>query len=64
MSQTTDFNSTVALAWSEYTSRVGIDPSEFTDAEKLAFQAGVAAGMSIGMDRASKITVDAIGSKG
>lgn len=52
-----DFQTAVALAWSDYTSRCKVDPSKFTDTEKLAFQAGVAAGMSLGMERAQEIFV-------
>lgn len=40
----TDFKTSVALAWAEYTSSVGIAPEKFTDSEKLAFQFGYVAG--------------------
>lgn len=39
----TDFKTSVALAWAEYTSSVGIAPEKFTDTERIAFQAGYAA---------------------
>jgi hypothetical protein len=39
-----EFNAAVALAWAEYTSSTGIAPEKFTDTEKIAFQAGYAAG--------------------
>lgn len=57
----TDFQTAVALAWTEYTSRCGIDPSKFSDTEKLAFQAGFACGMNAGMDHATKIAAEVIG---
>jgi hypothetical protein len=55
----------VAVAWARYTAWMaekGVDVSRFTDTEKLAFQAGFAAGKSCGLDTAIEIS-DSLRSK-
>lgn len=61
-----DIHTGAALAWAKYTAYMaekGINPEQFTDSEKIAFQSGYAAGVNAGMDRAIQIHDEMHGSK-